>query len=149
MMYECRATHTLWVICDIEWDGDVPVYIWLEERSRLSHIWPNFKIQKYLLETHLCCPALSQDYNKKHFVLQLEMLKIRFKTVTSSVLPGPSRCTAQIRIIVWSFVRWLLAYSFITYTYSVFCRGKIYCCGFKGIYICKVKVWKVVKKIEN
>ena len=49
--HECRVTHDLWVIWDVELDGNTHFYIWPKVRSSSGQKRPNFETQTFLFKT--------------------------------------------------------------------------------------------------
>ena len=69
VMRQCCVTfvvaHVLWVILDVEFDGNIHFYVWLQfevkVRSRSGQIGLNIQTQNFHYEACLSCPVLSQD----------------------------------------------------------------------------------------
>ena len=77
MLHECRASHVLWVIWDIEVDGGIHFLFKPREGQAQGQIRLNFKIQKLLTKTCASClvlPPNSRDVIY-FYVRQMENVK--------------------------------------------------------------------------
>ena len=83
-------THVLWIIWNLEFDGDTHFHISPKVRSSSDQKRVKSRNSKILFKTYLSCLVLSQDFKNVICidVGQLEMQKNAIKKVTSSPLPG-------------------------------------------------------------
>ena len=88
ILHECRVTHVLYVIWEVEFDGDTHFYIQGHVKARSKRL--NFETQIFILKTKPYCPVLSQDSKNDNRVdvRQLQMPNSAFQKVTLSPLPG-------------------------------------------------------------
>ena len=106
VMRQCCVTfvvaHVLWVILDVEFDGNIHFYVWLQfevkVRSRSGQIGLNIQTQNFHYEACLSCPVLSQD-SKNDLCFDVRRLEMPKKCIseTSKILSRPYSDTPALR----------------------------------------------------
>ena len=91
------VTHVLWVILDVEFDGNINCYVWLNSRSGSGQKRLYLQTQNFHSEACLSCSVLPQDSKKWHlfWCTIRNTKKPHFKNIKN--LPGPHPETPALR----------------------------------------------------
>ena len=117
MLHDCRTTHVLSVIWDLEIDGGIHFWDWTEENSSYGQIRPNFKIQNFPAKhVHLVQFCLRIPRMLLFTYDNYKSQEMHFQIATPP-LPAFDHCTANYTDIwiLWHFGCFLVVYSLTTY----------------------------------
>ena len=105
--FACRATHVLWIICDVDFNDGIQFWLRPKEKSRSGQIRSNFKIQNFLI-MHVWILEYSLRIPKMLFIftyVKQKCQKLRFDKVMSSQFTFTwffTTAQPKIKLLLWN-----------------------------------------------